>query len=506
MHVALLHTALAFSPPEAAVDAPLTGVVCSILDHGAVGDNHTLNTPAIQAAIDACHLAAPEGSTVLVPSGAYRTASIHLRSNLRLHLASGAGLYGSSDPSDYSVSLQWFGGRHVANFDALIRGVNLTNVSVTGSNGAALPGNASIIDGVGWRWWCWAKAEGSGMPLYQPWCREFNPNNETLPNQGRPRLINIFNSSGVTLSGFTAQNSPQWTVHVQNSRNVVIRTLTVLSPRAVGNTDGIDPESSENVLVEDSYVDVGDVAVSIKSYNITPDGGVSTGIPCRRVMMRRLTLRSRNWCIGSGTFGGVSEVLFEDSTIGTPGDASAPVPWALRFKSHRWFSGPIENITVRRIAIGVVGSTPWMYPTGRGGVWQLGLTYGGKEPSPWSGLFPRVRNVTFEDVTVDAADYAGQIHGLNDSCFEHLTFRNVSIRGGSAASGLSADEGGWSCAYVQQSTFVTESVTPPFGSCALCTLSVRHEKRHPRFSDFTVTPRSPAPPTPHILYSYRRRV
>ena len=59
------------------------------------------------------------------------------------------------------------------------------------------------------------------MPLYQPWCREFNPNNETLPNQGRPRLINIFNSSGVTLSGFTAQNSPQWTVHVQNSRNVV---------------------------------------------------------------------------------------------------------------------------------------------------------------------------------------------------------------------------------------------------------------------------------------------
>ncbi|EOD39471.1 hypothetical protein EMIHUDRAFT_199938 [Emiliania huxleyi CCMP1516] len=170
MHVAL--AALAFFPPETVVDPPLTGVICSVLDHGAVGDNRTLNTPAIQAAIDTCHRAAPAGSTVLVPPGAYRpAASIHLRSNLRLHLALGAGLYGSSDPSDYSVSLQWFGGRHVANFDALVRGANLTNVSVTGSNGAALPGNASIIDGVGWKWWCWAKAEGRGMPLYQP-CRE----------------------------------------------------------------------------------------------------------------------------------------------------------------------------------------------------------------------------------------------------------------------------------------------------------------------------------------------
>ena len=452
---------------------PLTGVICSILDHGAVGDNRTLNTLAIQAAIDACHRAAPAGSTVLIPPGAYRTASIHLRSNLRLHLASGAGLYGSSDPSDYRVSLQWFGGRHKANFDALVRGANLTNVSVTGSNGAVLPGNASIIDGVGWKWWCWAKC----MPLSQPWCRVFNPTNQTLPPHGRPRLINIFNSTGVTLSGFTAQNSPHWTVHVQNSRNVVLRTLTVLSPRAVGNTDGIDPESSEDVLIEDSYVDVGDDAVSIKSYNITPDGGVSTGIPCRRLTMRRLTLRSRNWCIGSGTFGGVSDVIFEDSTIGTPGDAAAPVPWALKFKSHEWFPGPIENITVRRIAIGVVGSTPWMFPTRRGGVWQLDLTYGGKEPSTWSGLFPRARNVTFEDVTVDAADYAGRISGLNDSCFERLTFRNVSIRGGSAASSVDAELGGWTCAYVQQSSFVAENVTPPFGSCSHCeACKRRHEK------------------------------
>lgn len=52
---------------------------------------------------------------MLVPRGAFRTASISLRSNMRLHLETGAGLYGSTDPKDYTISFQWFGGRQVYN-------------------------------------------------------------------------------------------------------------------------------------------------------------------------------------------------------------------------------------------------------------------------------------------------------------------------------------------------------------------------------------------------------
>jgi polygalacturonase len=214
---------------------------------------------------------------------------------------------------------------------------------VTGSNGndPSSAGNASIVDGVGWPWWCQARC----TPLHQPWCDAFNPTNATLPKdqlpkpqgQGRPRLINIFNSTHVTLAGFTAQNSPQWTVHVQNSQDVLIANMTVLSPRAVGNTDGVDPESSEDVLVTDTHIDVGDDGVSIKSYNISGADGGTVMIPCRRIAMRRLVIRSRNWCIGSGTFGGVSEVLFEDSVVG---DSDVPVPWAFKFKSHQCVAPP----------------------------------------------------------------------------------------------------------------------------------------------------------------------
>jgi len=227
--VALLQTALSWGEAIAAVNTglspPLAGPVCSIVSHGAVADNTTLCTNAIQSTIDFCAQAHPGGSTVLVPAGAYRTASVSLRSNMRFHLDAGAGLYGSTDPRDYAISLQWFGGRQTHNFNALLFGANLTNVSVTGANthlgptGADLS-RASIVDGVGWRWWCQAGC----IPLMRDglsrlWCDALNPTNSSLPKQllpspqgqGRPRLVDFYNCSGVTLRGFTAQNSPHWT-------------------------------------------------------------------------------------------------------------------------------------------------------------------------------------------------------------------------------------------------------------------------------------------------------
>ena len=82
--IATLLTALSRGEAIAAVTTglspPLAGPVCSIVSHGAVGDNTTLCTDAIQSTIDFCAQAYPGGSTVLVPAGAYRTASVSLRS------------------------------------------------------------------------------------------------------------------------------------------------------------------------------------------------------------------------------------------------------------------------------------------------------------------------------------------------------------------------------------------------------------------------------------------
>lgn len=303
------------------------------------------------------------------------------------------------------------------------------------------------------------------MPIRQSWCDEVNPNNDTLPHDllpkpsgtGRPRLVNLYNCTDVLLASFTAQHSPQWTVHVQNSRNVVITNITVLSPRAIGNTDGIDPESSDGVLVTDSYVSVGDDGISIKSYNLTIDG-VNTMVPMNNVTMRRLFVLHRNWCIGSGTFGGVTNVLFEDSTIGAPSEGEGtenPVPWAFKFKSHKGYPGNITNVTVRRIDVGAVAATPWMYPKGAEGVFALSLTYSGKVPDPPYGE-PFVNNVTFEDIRIVSSEKPGHIVGLPNACMEAITIRNVTM-------GAITKGGKWSCQNVGHHTF--EANDPPIGAC-----------------------------------------
>ena len=181
----------------------LAGSDCLITDHGAVADNRTVNTKAIQAAIDACHSASPGGSRVVVPAGAFKTGSIMLRSNLELHLEKGAGLYGSENWDEYPIVPGLpFG----TMFRALVSGYNLSNVKVTGSNAAVpasgVPGNDSIIDGVGWSWWCIAQH----MPVWPvPYCTHFNPANKTLKHGLLlPKLVELFNCTGVTVANFTA--------------------------------------------------------------------------------------------------------------------------------------------------------------------------------------------------------------------------------------------------------------------------------------------------------------
>ncbi len=83
----------------------------------------------------------------------------------------------------------------------------------------------------------------------------------------RPKLIEFYNSTNIVLDRFTARNSPNWFIHPVRSTNILVTNLTILAPREVGNTDGFDPDSSQNILMDTCYIDVGDDGVSIKVRN-----------------------------------------------------------------------------------------------------------------------------------------------------------------------------------------------------------------------------------------------
>ena len=107
----------------------------------------------------------------------FRTGSLAMLSNTRLHIGRGGAIYGSDDPQDYPLGPMLPSGYETgksAMFRALISGYNLENVSVTGENYGYPPGSfaqfsthpkhgawndteMSVIDGVGWKWWCKAR-------------------------------------------------------------------------------------------------------------------------------------------------------------------------------------------------------------------------------------------------------------------------------------------------------------------------------------------------------------
>jgi polygalacturonase len=146
------------------------------IDFGAAGDGKTLDTAAMQAAIDAC---AGKGGTVWVPAGKYLIGSLFLKNNLSLYLDAGATLLGSQSPEDYPLIESRWEGAQQRTHAPLIGGQNLENVAITGRG---------VIDGCGESWW-----------------RAYAAKTLTYP---RPRLIAFADCRNLLIEGITAVNSP----------------------------------------------------------------------------------------------------------------------------------------------------------------------------------------------------------------------------------------------------------------------------------------------------------
>lgn len=135
---ALLGVLLACALTSIASAAP--SATFSVRDHGATGDGVTLDSPAINAAINAA--TETGGGTVVFPAGDYLSYSIRLRSHITLHLGPGASLiaadppapgepggYDAPEPNPWNF-YQDFGHSHFRN--SLIWGEDLENIAITG--------------------------------------------------------------------------------------------------------------------------------------------------------------------------------------------------------------------------------------------------------------------------------------------------------------------------------------------------------------------------------------
>jgi polygalacturonase len=246
-----------------------------------------------------------------------------------------------------------------------------------------------------------------------------------------------------------------------------VAELTILAPRLIGNTDGIDLDSCVNVTMVDSLVDVGDDGICIKAGIDQTNTRVATD----GVLVERCRIWSRNFAIGSDVSGWVRNVMVRNSIISSP---QGSAPWAIKIKGHQTNGGGVENVSFVNLTVGPIGPTPQQPHSSV--FLDVYMNYGSSaspcanphsiapdshmcvdgawryRPASLAGSPPTFRNIIFDNVTVASANDAGSIEGLPNSNVTGLSFRNVAIK---------KYEKSWSCHYVNN-TF-TDHVSPSWG-------------------------------------------
>ena len=395
----------------AAIKAPtFPSLDCPITKFGAKGDGTTNSTEAIRRAIAEC--AGKGGGRVVVPPGDYLTGAIHLKSGVNLHVQKGATLRFSTDPKHYlPVVKTRFEGVEYMGYSPLIYALGQENIAVTGEG--TLDGQASDAN-----WWFW-KGRATPAPgtqradrdkLFQQ-AEDGVPLAERVYGEGhflRPTFIEPYESRNILIEGVTIRNAPFWVIHPTLSSNVTIRGITVISHGP--NNDGTNPESSTDVLIENSTYDTGDDCIAIKSGRNADGRRVNK--PSERIVIRSSTMKAGHGgvTIGSEVSGSVRDVFAEKLVMSSP-----DLERGLRLKTNARRGGVIENIFMRDVEIGEVGSAV-----------DIDLLY---EEGARGSFPPSVRNIRVERMRVKKAAYAFFVRGLPGSPVRGLSVFDSTFSG-----------------------------------------------------------------------------
>lgn len=268
------------------------GGVWDVFAHGAKGDDTTLDTAPIQAAIDACHAAG--GGRVHLHGGTFRSGTLRLRSHVILHVEAGATLRASPRLEDFPSTAS----RHPSYDGTFVTGRMFLHAE--DATGVGIEGRGTI-DGGGDQW-----NEGPyGAPSFL----------------FRPRLLHFAGCEDVQIRGVTFRNSASWTLSFLACRDLVLESFRLDSrenpdierPRyatARGrNNDGVDLIDCQRVRIANASINSGDDAIVLKSF--APDG------VCRDITITNCVVSSNASGIKLGTesAGAFEDIVVQNCTV-----------------------------------------------------------------------------------------------------------------------------------------------------------------------------------------------
>ena len=226
---------------------------------GAKGNGEKDCKPAFDKAMKAA-ARSKNGLHLVVPAGEWFVkGSIHLVSNLTLELQEGAHLKFSPEPTDYlpAVQTSWEGS-FCQNISPLIYGFKLENVVIMGRG--TIDGNCAETFPK------WRADQKPGQSALREQDHQEVPvaeRNYGVEQKLRPHLVQLFGCRNVTLQDVFITNSPFWCVHLLKCENVICRGLRY--DAKLVNNDGIDPEMTRNLLIEEIEFNNGDDNVAVKA-------------------------------------------------------------------------------------------------------------------------------------------------------------------------------------------------------------------------------------------------
>ena len=305
--------------------------VLSAAAFGARGDGTTMNTRAIQAAIDAA-AKLHKGGVVTLPPGKYLTGSLFVKSHVTLQLDSGVTLLGSEHLADYPE------------MPTRIAGIEMTwpaaLINVYAQEHAAVRGTGTI-DGQGKVWWdsYWALRRVDD-PKGLRWASDYDAK--------RPRLMQVWNSHDVSIGGgLLLRRSGFWTVQLVYSHDVTVNGVIIRNNEGGHgpSTDGIDIDSSNHILVEHADIENNDDAICLKAGRDAD--GLRVNRPTTDVVIRDSVIRegAAGVTFGSETAGGFRNIeVYNLHTY-------AEVPSGILFKSAPTRGGFAEDIRIHDIVM-----------------------------------------------------------------------------------------------------------------------------------------------------------
>jgi len=409
---------------------PLDGAEHSVLDHGAKGDGSTLCTAAIQNAIDAA--SAGGGGIVTVPKGTFLSGAVFVKSGVELRLDEGAVIQAVQDDSAYPEMPTRIAGIEIVWPAALVNVYEQSGVKITGRG---------TIDGNGEYWWhkFWGRDHKGGMMAdYSKrglrWAVDYDCK--------RVRALAIFRSRDVLVQGIAINRSGFWSLSSTYSEKVTIDGVTIRAN--IGgegpSSDGIDIDSSRDVLIENCDIDCNDDNICLKAGRDAD--GLRVNRPTENVVIRNCVTRAGHGMVtlGSETSGGIRNVdVSHMKAIGTA--------IGIRFKSAKVRGGVIENIRFDNIEMEGVEAPfdfnlnwfpSYSYPTIPAGIapdsvpahWKTMTT---RVEPPERGI-PEFRDIRISNVKVTGAGKAITSAAYAEKPMRGLQWKNVHVKAKTAGS------------------------------------------------------------------------